>query len=372
MVRAPGRVNLLGAHVDYSEGLVLPATIDRAVYLAASPRADSRLTLLALDIADDGAAEIDLAALPSPVAERPGAATGGWADLPAAVAWSLRREGIDPGGLDVVYGGDLPMGAGVSSSAAVEMALLLAWAPELDATRRALLGQRAENDYLGVRSGIMDQYAIVHGRADTALLLDCRSLEHRAIPLPGDCTILLFDSGVRRRLVASGFNDRRAECAAAVEILGRHLPGTRTLRDVTVADLARHGDRLPPVLRRRAEHAVHEIARVAAAAADLERGDLAAFGRAMRRSHESSRDLYETSIPELDLLAATAWATPGCHGARLAGGGFGGCVTALVATDGAERVAEAVAARFAQVHGRRPPVHRCRAAAGAAVCSLSR
>jgi galactokinase len=213
----------------------------------------------------------------------------------------------------------------------------------------------------------MDQYASLAGRAGHLILLDCRELTHEPIALPPGLSLLIADSGVRRRLVGSRFNDRRAECEQAVALLRREHPGIRTLRDLPAEALERGAQRLPPPLGRRTRHVVEEIARVHAGAAALRQGDLGRFGALVRASHESSRDLYEVSIPELDVLAEAAWEAPGCHGARLTGGGFGGCVVAVVDPARASEVAAAMAEAFAQRFGRRPEILPCRIGDGAEV-----
>jgi galactokinase len=362
-------VNLLGAHIDYSEGWVMPAAIDRAVWLAAAPASGGRCRVAALDLDDDGDFEVER--LPSPRPDR-GDGEGGWLDLPAGVAWALREAGHRPVAVDAVFASTVPMGKGVSSSAAVEVAFLLAWralAPglELDGVELARLGRRVENGYLGVGSGIMDQFASLHGARDRVILLDCRTLRHQLLPLPAGTAVLVADPGQSRQLAGSGFDDRRRQCAEAVAILRRWLPAVRTLRDVTPDDFELQSHRLPQPLRRRAQHAVEECRRVLDGADALRRGDLPAFGRLMRRSQLSSRDLYEVSTPELDLLAAAAWSAPGCHGARLAGGGFGGCMTILADADAAGEIRRAVSDAFADEFGRRPEVFTCRVDDGASV-----
>ena len=381
VARAPGRVNLLGAHVDYSEGWVLPAAIDRAVWVAAGPA--QGLDLVSLDF--DERFETSLDMLPPPVAQRAGGQRSArWSDLPVGLAWCLAREGHTPPGIRAVFTSDVPMGAGVSSSAAVEMAFLKAFealaGPESlgfgesedDGARRALLGRAVENDYLGVGSGVMDQYASLHGEPGRALFLDCRTLRHRSVPLPADGVVLVADSGVRRRLSASGFNDRRAQCEEAVatlrpRILERTGESIQTLRDVDTETFELLAHHLPIELRRRAQHAIEECARVRAGADALERADLTTFAALVRRSHISSRDLYEVSIPEIDTLAAAAWAADGCWGARLSGGGFGGCVTALVRADAVDTVTTAMADAFEGSYGRRPEIFTARVSDGAAV-----
>ena len=378
VTRAPGRVNLLGAHVDYSEGWVLPAAIDRSVVVAAAPADDGMLDLVSLDF--DDRLRVGLDALPPPVPERQGGGAG-WSDLPVGLAWCLARAGHRPAGLRAVFASDVPIGAGVSSSAAVEMAFLLALeilaraggggGLGLDGPGRARLGQVVENDYLGVGSGVMDQYASLHGRVGHALFLDCRTLEHRLVPLPVQSVFLVADSGVRRRLSASGFNDRRAQCEEAVARLRPLLePGQgpiRTLRDISAETFEGVAHHLPIELRRRAQHAIDECARVRAGAAALEAGELATFAALVRRSHASSRDLYEVSIPEIDTLAAAAWAVPGCWGARLSGGGFGGCVTALAGAEAVPAVSRAMGDVFEATYHRRPEIFACRPSDGATI-----
>lgn len=366
VVRAPGRVTLLGAHIDYSEGWVLPAAIERSVYVAAGRRTDRLLDLLAADL--DDSRRLDLDALPAPVPRR-SSPESGWADYAAAVGWSLTEAGERPVGMSVVIAGDLPMASGLSSSAALESALLLAWERlsgfRLEPSARARAGHRAETGYLGLHSGIMDQFVIVHARRGSAVFLDCRTLEHELIALPDTARLVVADTGVQRRLVGSEFNTRRRQCRQAVELLRGALPDIATLRDVTPADLEAHAGLLPPPLDRRARHVVGECARARAAAVALRAGDAAAVGRLMRQSHESSRDLYEVSLPELDTLAAAAWETPGCLGARFSGAGFGGCVAALVEAEAAEAVATAMARAFEGGFGRCAEVFTS-AAAGAA------
>ncbi len=372
VVRAPGRVNLLGAHIDYSEGWVITGAIDRAVWLAASPSQVTRIEALDLEQTTN----LDLENLPPPLPDRPGE-TASWIDYPAGVAWALAEAGIRPLAMEAVFGGDIPIGAGTSSSAAVEMAFLLAWEAltrhagnpilNLDGADRALLGMRAENGYLGVKSGIMDQFSSLHGAPGHLIFLDCRSLDFEHLPLPNTTRILIADSGVRRKLAEFDYNDRRAECQQASEILRRELPEIRTLRDVTPDEFELYSHRLSMPLRRRARHAIAECQRTRAGAAALSRGDLQAFGQLMRQSHLSSRDLYEVSIPQLDVLAAAAWSAAGCYGARLVGAGFGGCVTVLAEASAVDTVEQAMVAAFQREFDRQPEIFTCAIADGASV-----
>ncbi len=366
--RAPGRANLLGAHVDYSEGWVLPAAIDRAVWVAARRARGERARLAALDLGEE--ASFDVAAPAPPVSER--GAPSSWADYPQGLAWALGQRGIEVPPIEAVFGGDLPIGAGVSSSAAVEMAFLVAWEHlagfELDGIERASTGRQVENDYVGVQSGIMDQFASVHGREGHALLLDCRSLEHELIPTPEDLVFLVADTGVRRALASgTGFNDRKSECFRAADLLRQHLPRLSTLRDLEPADLDRLRHVLEPPLDRRARHVVTECRRVLDGAEALRHGDLHALGDLMAESHRSSRDDYDVSIEELDVLQEAAAGAEGCYGARLTGAGFGGCVTAITSEAAAGHVRERTAAAFEHRFGRRPEIHTCRVGTGAGI-----
>ncbi len=368
VVRAPGRVNLLGAHVDYNDGWVMPAAIDRTVHLAAAPARGRKLRVRALDF--EAEAGIDLDCLPPPVPERDGVASD-WIDYPAGVAWALTEAGHRPAAMDVAFTSDVPIGAGVSSSAAVEVAFLLAWRElselALDEREIPRLGRHAENGYLGVQSGIMDQFASLYGAADQLIFLDCRDLSFEHLPFPAGTTVLVVDSGVRRRLAGAetGYNDRPTECHEAVEQLRPYLPEIRALRDVSEEDYVRHSHHLSMALRRRVRHVVEECRRVRDGAEALRRGDVDAFGELVRQSHLSSRDLYEVSIPELDVLAASAWSVEGCYGARMMGGGFGGCVAAMVEDAAVDAVRTTMMVAFEEEFGRRPEVFTCRVAAGA-------
>lgn len=366
VAKAPGRVNLLGAHSDYNEGLVLPAAIDRAAWVAAARNGSDVVRVWALDFAEEGAFALGEVAALRGVAVEPG-----WLRYPMGMAWAVQEAGERLVGMDVVLTSDVPVGAGMSSSAAVEMAFLLAWEAlsgfVLPNLGRARLGQRAENEYLQVGSGMMDQFASVAGRANHLVLLDCRTLEHELVPLPEKTAVLLVDSGVRRQLVVVDYNSRPDQCREAVALLQPHLPGIQSLRDVSWADFENYSHYLPMVLRRRVRHAIEERGRVLAGAAALRRGDVAAFGQLMKASQLSSRDNYEVSIPELDLLAAVAWRQPGCYGSRFGGGGFGGFMQVLVDLTAVDPVAQAMAAEFAATFGRTPRTFVCQIADGAAL-----
>lgn len=371
VTRAPGRVNLLGEHVDYNDGWVLPAAIDRAAYVAASACPSSLVSVTAMDLKESVTfrlgeleAHIDVSGRPLP----------GWARYPAGVAWSLRAEGLAVGGLDAVLASDVPVGAGLSSSAAVEMAFAMAWQATGGWTRPpmalALASQRAENQYVGVNSGLMDQFASACGRAGHALLLDCRSLEWEALPLPAGVSIVVADTSMRRELGKSEYNTRRAQCEAAVAGLSAALPGIRALRDVSPEDFNRHAHLLDPLVARRAQHVVEECARTRAAVSILKEGRVAEFGALMNECHASLRDLYEVSSPELNAMAAAAQKLPGCYGARLTGAGFGGCTVNLVAAEAAEDFKTDLAAAYGKATGYQAVIYVCQAAEGAECMSV--
>jgi galactokinase len=345
VVRAPGRVNLIGEHTDYNDGFVLPVAVDRAAWLAVSPAKDEMTVIRAVDMGNDEAV--------FPV-DRVPASAGGWADYPKGVVWACLERNFRLTPMRAVLTSDVPVGAGMSSSAAVEVAFAYAWMHlsdfELELPDLALLCQRAENQYVGVNCGIMDQMISACGKAGHAMLLDTRSLERRYYPIPEGLAIVVADSMVRRSLAGSEYNVRRAQCEQAVRGLREHLPEIEALRDVTPEDLERYGDELSEVVLRRARHVVTENARVVAFTAALEAGDVEEAGALMIEGHRSLRDDYEVSAAELDVLVEAAVEVPGCHGARLTGAGFGGCIVALV-DEGAvdalrDHLSEVYAARF--------------------------
>lgn len=364
--RAPGRVNLLGEHVDYNGGVVLPAAINMAVALAATPTSDDTVTLHALDLGSktsfklsDVAQRCDLAGKPLP----------DWALYPAGVAWALQQAGLSLVGVQAAYTSDIPIGAGLSSSAAVEVAFATAWQKlaslELDKLNLAKLCQRAENAYVGVSSGLMDQFASTFGVEDHVLCFDTRSLDWNAQALPPGTAIVIADSGIRRSLANSAYNDRRTACEQAVLLLRKYLPGIQSLRDVSTVDFAAYSTYLPPEVAKRAEHVVKEIHRVEQAIIALKRGDAQMFGGFMYASHKSLRDLYEVSLPELDSLVEIARGLPGIYGARLTGAGFGGCTVNLVEEKQSGRFIEGLQSGYQLATGREAMVYLCKASNGA-------
>ena len=368
IVRAPGRVNLLGEHVDYNDGFVLPAAIDRATYIAFSPTGTDLSTLVAVDMNQQ--VSFFSQTIPSKT-QANGSPLPDWAYYPAGVKWSLNENSLETGGMNAVYASDVPRGSGLSSSASVEMAFTLAWQTlgnwRLPSMQRALLGQKAENQYVGVNCGIMDQFASACGVENKLLLLDCRSLEWKTIPLPEDVSIVIADTTVRRKLTSGEYNKRRAACEEAVRLLKQDFPHIKSLRDVSVEEFNRFADKLPEEVSKRARHVVEEIERSKQAEALLEAGNIQRFGKLMNQCHVSLRDLYEVSCPELDIMVNIAQSLDGCYGARLTGAGFGGCTVNLVARRQAETFSERLARGYQSETRYQPEIYITHAANGAEV-----
>ncbi len=358
LARAPGRVNLIGEHTDYNDGFVLPMAIERAAWLALRPRDDEEVRLYALDFGET--AVFSLTHL---------AKGQGWAEYVRGVVWALQQEGYALRGFEGVLASDVPIGAGLSSSAAVEVATAraltalnnLPWQP----AQMARLCQRAENGWVGVNCGIMDQMISAAGQAGHALLIDCRSLTWDAAPLPPDTAVVILDTATRRGLVDSAYNERRTQCETAAALLG--VPA---LRDISPELFATQEARLEPVTRRRARHVITENARTLAAAAALRAGDAAQMGQLMNASHASLRDDFGVSSAALNVMVDLAQRQPGCYGARMTGAGFGGCAVALVQAKEAARFAQAVAAAYAQATGLQPQLIVSQAAQGAEIVPL--
>jgi galactokinase len=285
--------------------------------------------------------------------------------------WALREAGLATPALNGVYTSDVPQGSGLSSSASVEMAFTLAWQTlggwTLSPMERALLGQKAENQYVGVNCGIMDQFASACGEAGRLLLLDCRSLEWRTLPLPQDVAIVIADTTMRRALTSGEYNSRRADCEEAVRLLSGYLPKVKSLRDVSVEAFNQFAAHLPERVEKRARHVVEEIERTQRAIPLLESGNIVDFGKLLNECHLSLRDLYEVSIPELDVMVRVAQSLPGCFGARLTGAGFGGCTVNLVRAGEAEAFAKQLSAGYEAETGRHPEIYICQASRGAFV-----
>jgi galactokinase len=360
VVRAPGRVNLIGEHTDYNGGFVLPAAIDLGIAIAYIPTDDRQVELTL--VATGERATIDLDAIGKP--------TGTWVDYVAGTAWALAAAGVPLTGFRGALTSDLPTGAGLSSSAALE--LVTAWAlagaapPPLEPLELARVCQIAENQYVGVQSGLMDQFASACGKAGSALFLDCRTLEHRTVPIPDGLRLVVVHSGVTHQHGGGEYNTRRAECERAVaELSGLSGRPLSQLRDVDAEMLNRYGSRLDPVERRRAEHIVGENARVLETEAAMRADDRPAIGRLFAESHASMRDLFEITTPEMDTLVEIAAATPGVVAARMTGGGFGGCTIKLVEPDALEALRGSVERDYATRAGRTPRLWEVQAATGA-------
>ncbi len=375
VVRSPGRVNLIGEHTDYNEGFVLPLAIDRAVWIALRRRSDRRVVVHSGDFRAD--AEFDLDALAEEYGQRPeglrqrGAALAaeaargaGWWEYLKGVAWSLEGAGYRLAGWEGVVQGDVPVGAGLSSSAALEMATArgfaacsdFAWEPG----PMALLAQKAENQWVGVNCGIMDQLISGCGKAGHAVLIDCRSLDTQPVPLPPETVVVVLDTTTRRGLVESAYNQRRSQCEAAARTFG-----VQALRDVSPQQFQCQAGQLDAETARRARHVITENQRTLQAAAALRRGDAAAAGRLMNESHQSLRDDYEVSSEALDAMVEAAQAHPGCYGARMTGAGFGGCAVALVRADSADDFTRFTTAEYTRRTEKVPTVYVCRATNGA-------
>ena len=360
VVHAPGRVNLIGEHTDYNDGFVLPAAIDRTIAYAGRRRADRRVRLYATDFR----AQVEFG-LDDIQSDR----ENSWSNFVRGVTKFLGADGHRLTGADVVFGGDVPRGAGLSSSAAVEVGAARLWDKllelELDPIYLIKLARRAENDFVGVPCGIMDQFIVTLGRRDHALFLDCRDLSFRHLPLPAGVKMVICNSGVKRHLAQSAYKDRLIECRAAVAKLASTGCPVQSLRDVQPSDLARARGTLGELLWRRAHHVVSENQRVLQAVKTLEAGDLDSFGELMNESHQSLRDDYEVSSLPLDTLVELALAQPGVLGARMTGAGFGGCTVNLVRFEAAESFAGAVASAYEEAWHLKPEIYICQASDGA-------
>ncbi len=355
IVRAPGRVNLIGEHTDYNEGFVLPMAIDRAVWIALRPGTDHRLRVHSLDLEQDS--DFGLDALEK---------SEGWAEYIKGVAWALQLEGFALCGWDAVIAGDVPLGAGLSSSAAVELAAARAFSAACgfvwDPVQMARLSQKAENQWVGVQCGIMDQMASAASKAGQALLLDCRTLEIQHAPLPENASVMVLDTSTRRGLVDSAYNERRSQCEAAARFFG-----VRALRDVTLAEFERRKSRMDEVTMRRARHIITENQRVLDAIQAMRAKDATTLGKLFNASHFSLRDDFEVTNEALNRIVEAAQEQGSCFGARMTGGGFGGCAVALVRKESARTFAEAVSAAYKSKSGLEAKIYICRASAGASV-----
>ena len=360
LARAPGRVNLIGEHTDYNEGFVLPAAIDLFCWVAFAPRKDRMFGFYSEHF--DELVEVHLDRLAT-------RSTRSWVNYPLGVAWALQQSGCALRGANLYISSDVPLGAGLSSSAAIEVAtghalMSVAGAP-IDAKRLALACQRAENEFVGARTGIMDQFVSCHGRVGHALLLDCRSLDFRHVPLPADVNLVVCNTMVRHHIGGGEYNVRRGECEAAVRALSAALPEIRSLRDVSLADLEAHRALLSETLYRRCRHVIGENARVQQTASALDSGHIEPLRRLMADSHRSLRDDYEVSCRELNLMVELAEQQRGLLGARMTGGGFGGCTINLVRAAESAEFRKSIAQEYEAAAGRKPEIYVCKASDGA-------
>jgi galactokinase len=354
VVAAPGRVNLIGEHTDYNDGFVLPAAIDRHIFIGFRPRADRQVRLHAADFDSDAQFSLDDIHYDREHT---------WSNYERGVAWVLQQAGFGLVGMDAVIAGDVPVASGLSSSAAIEVATAYAFQLlgdlALDGVKRALLCQKAENEFVGMRCGIMDQYIISLGKRGHALLIDCRSLEYRLVPIPGGCSLIVCDTKKRRGLVDSEYNTRRQECEAGARALG-----LKALRDITPVEFERRQDLLEATTRKRCRHVVTENQRVLDAVEALSAGDPGRFGQLMNASHLSLRDDYQVSCRELDRMVEAAWKQEGVLGARMTGAGFGGCTVNLVRHGTEDSFKRQVAQEYTEVTGLTPEIYVCAAEDG--------
>ncbi len=365
LARAPGRVNLIGEHTDYNGGLVLPAAIDRYIYVAFSPIEERRVEIYSVDFEERS--EFWLG-------EPPQSQDAGWAAYVRGVAWALESSGYQLRGMVAALGGNVPIGAGLSSSAALEVATAMAFSDDLDTKPRkleiALLCRKAENDFVGVNCGIMDQYASVFAEEGNSILLDCQKLDHRLVPIPPELEIIICDTGVRRELASSEYNKRRTECEEALLTLSQKLRPLENLSQLSADELPLIQKLLPDNTFNRVRHILTENARVIALADALGSADFEVVGRLMHQSHESLRLDYEVSSPELDAMVQAAKQVDGTVGARMTGAGFGGCTVNLVRHDAVQEFSAKVPQLFYNLTGEQAAIYTCKPAAGATVIRI--
>ena len=358
--RAPGRVNLIGEHTDYNDGFVMPAAVGFSTYVGIAPRPDRKLVLQSQEF--PGCFEFDLDNLPQ---QRNQA----WVDYVVGVATVLRRRGIRLEGANLLVNGDIPIGAGLSSSAALEVVSTLAFlsltGTQMPLPEVATLCREAENTYVGAHVGIMDQYISCMGKAGHAMLLDCRSLEFRLVPIPPGLQLVVCNTMVKHDVATSGYNVRRAQCEEGVGYFAKWYPNIRALRDVSVEMLHEHSKDLSPVILKRCTHVILENQRTVEAARSLTDRDLARMKELMAESHASMRDLYEISCQEVDIMVDSAQDLPGFCGGRMTGGGFGGCTINLVRTGNASDFAAQIADRYQRATNIKPQIYICSAEDGA-------
>jgi galactokinase len=367
-VLSPGRVNMLGEHVDYNDGLVLPAAIDKEVVIEALPLVEELIRIKASDLNET--VEMTLESIPRKQ-DVNGKPLPGWALYPAGVAHVLRKYLLDVNGVEAEFSSNLPIGAGLSSSAAVEVGFAVLWEKlggwNIDRMTLAQFCQEAEVTYVGVNCGLMDQFACANGVKGHALLLDTRSLDWRPVKLPAGTCIVVADSGVRHSLVTSEYNTRHDECNEAVRILKKHRSSIKALRDASLDDLDAMKGKMSEAVYRRAKHVITEVARVFRAVELLDKGDGVGFGQLMVETHASLRDDYAVSCKETDLLVELAMQIPGCLGARITGGGFGGCTVNLVKEEAVEAFISRLHSEYLEASGKDTLIFHTQAEDGARI-----
>ena len=359
VLRAPGRVNLIGEHTDYNDGFVLPVAIDMAVWIAFRATFSQHVTVHSINLGETASFSLDSIKR----------GDQGWAEYIKGIAYTLGQAGYPLRGWEGLLASDVPIGAGLASSAALEIAVIRAfsavsgfpWEP----IEMAHIGQRVERDWIGVNCGIMDQMIAAMGREGYGVLIDCRSLKTLSIPLPPDATIVVLDTSTRRGLTDSAYNERRKQCSEAARLLG-----VAALRDVSHADLYAQADKLSPVLYKRARHVTTENIRTLKVVGALRHRNVVRAGELLNESHASLRDDFEVSCPELDQIVAFAQMESSCYGARMTGAGFGGCAVALVRTDAAQDFTNRVAAKYREATGLDPRAYICASADGVTLDTL--
>lgn len=358
IIRSPGRVNLIGEHTDYNDGFVLPMAIERAIWMAIRLRDDDEIILHSGDFP-----------APAAISLRDIQRQDGWGEYVAGVAWALKLAGYHLAGWEGIMLSDIPIGAGLSSSAALEMAVASAFSVagnwHFEPLKMARLSQQAENEWVGAQTGIMDQMVIAANQADHALMIDCRDLSTRQIPLPTGTKVVIMDTATRHSHTDSGYNERRKEC----EVAAAHF-GVSHLRDLTFSQFERFAEGLDDVPLRRARHVITENERVLEAAKAMKAGDAKRMGALMNASHLSMRDDFEITNAALNIMVELAQFQPGCHGARMTGGGFGGCAVALVQAENAESFAENIRPAYERETGLKPEIYISKASNGVEVLSL--
>ena len=354
LVRAPGRVNLIGEHTDYNNGFVLPIAIDREIWIAIQPRNDNQVVLHSLDFTSSNSFSLDQLKFKD----------SGWIEYIKGVAWSLMDEGYSLSGWEGSVMGDIPIGAGLSSSAALEIAAIHVFSAvqgfNISADKMALIGQKAENEWIGVNCGIMDQLISAGGKADQAILIDCESLKTRSVPIPSETNIVVMDTGTRRGLMDSAYNERRSQCESVARFFG-----VSSLREVSIEQLKSQKKGLSQLEFKRAHHVVSENQRTLEAVQAMEHNDSKKLGGLMVESHKSLRDDFDVSAESLNEIVKAAIQFPNCYGARMTGAGFGGCAIALIKSGTYEAFGDQIAKKYLSATGQEPILYVCNASKGA-------